>query len=136
MQKIILATINARHMHASLGLRYLLANMGDLQPQTEIREFTLESREIDIAEQLLAAAPAVIGLGVYIWNCTQSTRLVSLIKAISPQTIVVVGGPEVSHEWEAQRIVHEADFLVTGPADLTFHASAGRCWRVKCLGTG
>lgn len=125
MQKIILATINARHMHASLGLRYLLANMGDLQPQTEIREFTLESREIDIAEQLLAAAPAVIGLGVYIWNCTQSTRLVSLIKAISPQTIVVVGGPEVSHEWEAQRIVHEADFLVTGPADLTFPRLCG-----------
>ena len=67
MQKIILATINARHMHASLGLRYLLANMGDLQPQTEIREFTLESREIDIAEQLLDAAPAQQGFRQTPW---------------------------------------------------------------------
>lgn len=120
MPKIVLATINARHIHASLGLRCLLANMGELQSQTEIREFTLESRQIDIAEQLLAGRPSVIGLGVYIWNCEQSTRLVSLIKAVSPETILVVGGPEVSHEWEAQRIVREADYLITGPADLSF----------------
>ena len=120
MSKIVLATINARHIHASLGLRYLFANMGDLQGQTEIREFTLESWPIDIAEQLLAGTPSIIGLGVYIWNCEQSTRLVSLIKAVSPQTVLVVGGPEVSHEWEGQRIVQEADFLITGPADLTF----------------
>lgn len=120
MPKIVLATINARHIHASLGLRYLLANMGDLQPQTEIREFTLESWPIDIAEQLLVGRPDIIGLSIYIWNCEQSTRLVSLIKAVSPQTILVVGGPEVSHEWEEQRIVHEADYLITGPADLTF----------------
>ncbi|MCB1831163.1 MAG: B12-binding domain-containing radical SAM protein, partial [Gammaproteobacteria bacterium] len=84
MPKIVLATINARHIHASLGLRCLLANMGDLQSQTEIREFTLESRPVDIAEQLLAGRPAIIGLGIYIWNCEQSTRLVSLVKAVSP----------------------------------------------------
>ncbi|MCP5427768.1 MAG: DUF4080 domain-containing protein [Chromatiaceae bacterium] len=122
MPKIVLATINARHIHASLGLRCLLANMGDLQSQTEIREFTLESRPVDIAEQLLAGRPAIIGLGIYIWNCEQSTRLVSLVKAVSPETMLVIGGPEVSHEWETQRIVQEADYLVTGSADLSFAA--------------
>ena len=28
---ILLSTLNARYTHASLGLRYLQANMGDLQ---------------------------------------------------------------------------------------------------------
>ncbi len=122
MPKIVLATINARHIHASLGLRCLLANMGEHQAQTEIHEFTLETWPIDIAERLLAGNPSIVGLGVYIWNCEQSTRLVSLLKAIKPEIILVVGGPEVSHEWEQQRIVQEADYLVTGSADLSFSA--------------
>ena len=122
MPKIVLATINARYIHASLGLRCLLANMGDLQQHSRIVEFTLDNWQIDIAERLLAVRPAIIGLGVYIWNCEQSTRLVSLIKAVSPETTLVIGGPEVSHEWEGQRIVKEADYLITGPADLSFPA--------------
>ena len=28
---IVLATVNARYYHASLGLRYLLANLGELR---------------------------------------------------------------------------------------------------------
>ena len=36
MPRIVLATLNARYIHASLGLRYLLANMGELERETEI----------------------------------------------------------------------------------------------------
>jgi hypothetical protein len=36
---IVLCTLNAKYIHASLGLRYLLANMGDLQPKTTLCEF-------------------------------------------------------------------------------------------------
>ena len=34
---ILLSTLNARYTHASLGLRYLLANMGPLQAQTRLQ---------------------------------------------------------------------------------------------------
>ena len=40
---IVLTTLNAKYIHASLGLRYLLANMGDLRPLTVLREFTIAS---------------------------------------------------------------------------------------------
>jgi radical SAM superfamily enzyme YgiQ (UPF0313 family) len=122
MSGIILATLNARYLHASLGLRCLYANLGELRSQCTIREFTLESWPIDIAEQLLAERPRIIGLGVYIWNVEQSTRLVLLLKRISPQTRVVIGGPEVSHEWAGRKIYEAADYLVTGAADLSFAA--------------
>ncbi|MCB1859095.1 MAG: DUF4080 domain-containing protein [Gammaproteobacteria bacterium] len=120
MPQIILATLNARHLHPSLGLRYLAANMGELQGETTVMEFTLEPRAEDIAERLLLHHPKIIGLGVYIWNVEPVTRLVAVLKAVSPETVLVLGGPEVSHEWIEQACVKTVDYLITGQADLCF----------------
>lgn len=120
MPEIVLTTLNAKHIHASLGLRYLYANLGELQPRAVIREFTIDPWPIDVAEQLLADQPRIIGLGVYIWNAERCRQLVALLKQVSPETIVVLGGPEVSHEWQDQEIVALADYLITGQGDLAF----------------
>jgi radical SAM superfamily enzyme YgiQ (UPF0313 family) len=122
MSDVILATINARYAHAALGLRYLAANMGDMRGRTEIVEFVLGARAADMAEQLLAREPRIIGLGVYIWNVEESTRLVALLKAVAPEVVVVVGGPEVSYESDEQRICALADYVITGWGDLAFPA--------------
>mgnify|MGYP000621304569 CR=1 FL=1 len=47
MPAIVLATINARYIHASLGLRWLKANLAGLAAETQILEFTLEDRWLD-----------------------------------------------------------------------------------------
>lgn len=120
MADILLTTLNARYSHASLGLRYLLANMGPLESRTQLLEFTIKQRPIDIAEQLLAHDPRIIGLGVYIWNARESEELVAILKQVRPDIIVVLGGPEVSYEQEAQRIVALADYLIPGQADRAF----------------
>lgn len=120
MNPILLATINAQYIHASLGLRYLLANLGEFRPQAKLAEFKLEQRPIDIVESLLAHDPKIIGLGVYIWNVVQTTEVVAMLKAVRPDVLVVLGGPEVSYECEEQRIVELADYVVTGQADLAF----------------
>ncbi len=77
---IILSTLNARYAHASLGLRYLLANMGDLQDQTQLQEFVIGAKTTDIVEKLLAQQPRIIGFGVYIWNVEETTRVVAMLK--------------------------------------------------------
>jgi radical SAM superfamily enzyme YgiQ (UPF0313 family) len=122
MSTVILSTINARYVHAALGLRYLAANMGELHAQTRIIEFVLGARAADMAEQLLALRPRVIGLGVYIWNIEETTRLVALLKSIAPDVVLILGGPEVSYETESQRICALADYVVTGWGDLAFPA--------------
>jgi radical SAM superfamily enzyme YgiQ (UPF0313 family) len=122
MPEVILSTINARYAHAALGLRYLAANMGELRASTQIVEFVLGARAADMAEQLLAQSPRVIGLGVYIWNVEESTRLVALLKTVAPEVAVVIGGPEVSYETDSQRICELADYVVTGWGDLAFAA--------------
>jgi len=126
MHRIVLSTINARYAHASLGLRCLAANMGELRAETCIVEFVLGARAAEMAEQLLAHRPRVIGLGVYIWNVEETTRLVALLKTVAPEVVVVVGGPEVSYESDAQRVCALADHVVTGWGDLAFTALCHR----------
>ena len=58
---ILLAALNARYAHASFGLRYLLANMGDLAPRTELVEFVANSPAEQTLQSLLAATPAFWG---------------------------------------------------------------------------
>ena len=118
--QIILSTLNARYIHASLGLRYLLGNMGNLRDQTQLIEFIINSRPIDIVETLLQNKPEIIGFGVYIWNAEETLQVVKLIKKISPETIIILGGPEVTYEVEQQEICTLADYVITGQADITF----------------
>jgi radical SAM superfamily enzyme YgiQ (UPF0313 family) len=122
---IVLATLNAKYIHASLGLRYLLANMArhggaGLREQTVLREFTIARKPQEIVDELLALNPAIIGFGVYIWNVTQTCEVVRLLKSARPEIRIVLGGPEVSHELEQQKIVALADYVVTGWGDVSF----------------
>lgn len=120
MPDIVLTTLNAKYAHSAFGLRYLLANLGELQARATIAEFEISQRPVDILEVLLAQNPRIVGLGVYIWNIEPATRLVGDLKRIRPDITVILGGPEVSYETEGQPIVELADYVITGEADLTF----------------
>lgn len=120
MPDIVLATLNAKFIHSAFGLRYLLANLGPLQARAKLAEFDINQRPLDIAEALLAHAPNIIGLGIYIWNVTPATELVTLLKRIRPDVRIILGGPEVSYETEGQAITQLADYVITGEADLKF----------------
>jgi radical SAM superfamily enzyme YgiQ (UPF0313 family) len=118
MPEILLATLNARYLHASFGLRCLRANLGDLKPRSSLAEFTINQHPVEIAAAILAQQPRILGLGVYIWNVAVSTGLVALLKRIRPELTVILGGPEVSYECDRQEIVRLADHVITGEADL------------------
>jgi len=144
MPDIVLTTLNAKFIHAAFGLRYLFANLGDLQPRAVIAEFDINLRPLDIAEALLAQlerrAPSrldessaklagtvpgapptrIIGFGIYIWNVAETTEVIAAIKRVRPEIKIILGGPEVSYETEGQKIVELADHVITGEADLKF----------------
>jgi len=119
--RIVLATLNARYFHTSFGLRYLYANLKELQEYCEIQEFIIQTRAIDIVEQILASKPDIVGFGVYIWNIVETTDVVNLLKVIAPEIKIILGGPEVSYETQQQAIVDCADYVLTGPADISFY---------------
>src|SRR5579864_1308893 len=120
MADILLTTFNARYAHAAFGLRYLLANMGDLADRTELVECVASAPATEALDAILERNPKIVGIAVYIWNVAAASRLVADLKRARPQLTVVIGGPEVSYELDDQEIVREADYVVTGEADLAF----------------
>ncbi len=117
---ILLCTINARYNHASLGLRYLRANLGALRDRSQMMEFTLQKSSSDMLEAILAASPKIVGFGIYIWNTRETLSLIQHLKLVRPDITVIIGGPEVSHEWEEQAVFALCDYLITGAADQAF----------------
>ncbi len=120
MPDIVLATLNAKYIHSSFGLRCLMANLGGLRERAVLREFVIQQQPLEIVEAVLAEDPKIVGFGVYIWNVTQTTTVVALLKRLRPDLVVIVGGPEVSHETESQEITALANHVITGEADIKF----------------
>lgn len=119
--KILLVGINSTYQHTSLGLRYLLANMKKLKHLTEILEFTIQKNCYDIVEGILQKNPTIVGFGIYIWNIELCLEVVRSLKKIAPSIKIVIGGPEVSYEYETQEIFKYTDHLICGEADFQFY---------------
>ncbi len=118
--KIILTTLNSRFTHSAIGLRYLYANMNELQNSTQILEFSINDAIQTIAEKLLFNAPDIIGIGVYIWNVSEVAELIHIIKKVSPNTKIILGGPEVTYE-PFRVNLDDADYIIQGEGDTAFY---------------
>jgi radical SAM superfamily enzyme YgiQ (UPF0313 family) len=120
MTSILLTTLNARYAHTALGLRYLYSNLGELQDSAKILEYTINEQVQSIAENLLEHAPRIIGIGVYIWNAAETAQLIEILKKVSPETIIVLGGPEAGHL--PHRVNFErADYIISGEGEVAFY---------------
>ncbi len=120
MKKIILATVNARYIHTSIGLRYLYANLSELKGHSAILEFIKSDKIEDMAEAILKENPKIIGLSVYIWNAVEIERLVQLLKKVAPEKTIILGGPEVSY-FPFRLNFDSADFIIQGEGDILFY---------------
>ena len=83
MAEIVLATLNAKWIHSSFGLRCLRANLGELRARSVLREFDLQQRPADVAEAILAEQPSIVGLGVYVWNAAATAQVVAVLKRVA-----------------------------------------------------
>lgn len=118
---ILLCTLNSTYQHSSFGLRYLYANLGELQSRCQILESTIKETPRNFVEKILKLNPRIVGLSVYIWNTLETLETIMILKKISPKTVIVLGGPEISHETETQeQHLKWADYIIKGEADFAF----------------
>ncbi|WP_026842676.1 B12-binding domain-containing radical SAM protein [Citrifermentans bremense] len=96
--KILLSTLHAKYVHASLALPYLASACTDL-PGSEFRilELTVNEQQDRLLGKLFAEAPDVLLFSCYIWNTDLTLKLASDLKQLLPGTFIVLGGPEVSY---------------------------------------
>ena len=100
---IVLATLNAKYAHAAFGLRYLLANMGELREQTRNVAHSLRSLGVtpgarvaaylpNVPEALVAMA-ATTGIGALWSSCSPDFGVSSVLdrfRQIEPTVLLVV----------------------------------------------
>ncbi|MEI7851203.1 MAG: DUF4080 domain-containing protein [Kiritimatiellales bacterium] len=114
---IVFSTFNARYSHTALALRCLRANLGNLHDRSIIVEFDNSLAPQAAAEKLLAHDPKIVLFSVYIWNLTVTAETAAILRTIRPDLKIVIGGPEVSYEYEELALFRTADHLICGEGE-------------------
>ncbi|MBO4714595.1 MAG: cobalamin-dependent protein, partial [Verrucomicrobia bacterium] len=120
MIDILLAAINAKYIHSALGQRCIQANLGSLKDRSDLVEFDIRRRASEIAEQIISRAPRILSFGVYVWNVEIVTEVVQLIRAVAPEIILLLGGPEVSFPDDLPPVADLADYVICGEGEITY----------------
>ncbi|HEY3309107.1 MAG TPA: DUF4080 domain-containing protein [Desulfuromonadaceae bacterium] len=120
--KILFTTLHAKYSHASLALPCLAAFCHDLPGlQMVIREWTVHEPSEQLLRQVIAEQADLVAFSCYIWNIEKTLRIASDIKKISPNTLIVLGGPEASFGvFELMHDNPEIDFIIKGEGEKCF----------------
>ena len=101
LRSIGLVTLNAKYIHSSLSLRYLRNAARDAgHKNVWIKEFVINQPVWKIASEIQKLKPDILGIGIYIWNRSQSFELIERLQKQNPSLKIAIGGPEVSFETE------------------------------------
>jgi anaerobic magnesium-protoporphyrin IX monomethyl ester cyclase len=128
MKKAVLSTLNAKYIHTNLAIRNLKA-FSEPDYLVELSEYTIKDPLMNIVSDLYTKNADVIGFSCYIWNIEETIAVVKMLKKISPETVIIFGGPEVSYDvpYWLERLP-EVDFFVIGEGEETFKTLLGQIY--------
>lgn len=119
--KILLTAVNAKFIHSSLAIRSLKKYAYCYSDNIFLKEFTINQDTNFILDEIYKEKPDVLGFSCYIWNMGVISELIENVKKILPDTVIILGGPEVSYE--AEEVLFEnksADIIIRGEGEVTF----------------
>lgn len=122
LPKIGIVAINAKYIHASLAPWCLLAGT-QAYTTTPHQAIVIEGtiNQPDLLDKLTKDEYALLGIGCYIWNIELVKKLLPELRKQHPNTVIVLGGPEVSyHPSEVLRACPDADYILGGEGERTF----------------
>ena len=103
--KILLTTLNSKFIHTNLA----------------IREYTINNDLDYILKDIYKNDYDVILFSTYIWNVLDIVKLCENIKKVKPNTIIGLGGPEVTYDSEnAMEKYPFVDYILCGEGELVF----------------
>lgn len=117
--KVLLTTLNAKYIHINLAIR-LLYELNQEREGLAWKEFTIKEDRGEIAD--FCKDFDVVAFSCYIWNITQTLDVAQKIKAHRPETKILLGGPEVSYDWQDVIVRPEVDYIITGEGETPFRA--------------
>ncbi|ETT85656.1 B12-binding domain-containing radical SAM protein [Viridibacillus sp. FSL R5-0477] len=117
---IVLATLNAKYIHTNIALRYL-KSFATPEFDPIISEYTIKDPSFNIVSDIYQKKPDIVGFSCYIWNIEETIRVIRMLKKVSPNTKIILGGPEVSydvHDW--LRRLNDVDYIIMGEGEYSF----------------
>lgn len=119
MPKILLTTLNSKYIHLNLAIR-ILYDLNKDNADLDWIEFTIKTKTEEVIEH--CGKYDIVCFSCYIWNITETLAVCELIKKHYPNIKILLGGPEVSYEWEDVIAKPYIDYLLIGEGEVPFEA--------------
>jgi anaerobic magnesium-protoporphyrin IX monomethyl ester cyclase len=115
--QVLLSTLNAKYIHMNLAIR-LLYELNKKHEGLAWKEFTIKEDKDEIAA--FCNKYDVIAFSCYIWNITPTLEVIKKIKALNPTCKILLGGPEVSYDWQNVIALDTVDYIIVGEGETAF----------------
>ncbi|NWJ48293.1 MAG: B12-binding domain-containing radical SAM protein [Chloroflexi bacterium] len=116
---------NNRLNNLPLALGYLKASAESAAlPSVQVQILRREAQNLGgdayLLDAILSEVPDLVGFSLYSWNSSRVLELARRIKEVSPETMLLVGGPEVNHDNPFILTEPSLDFLIFGEGETAF----------------
>ncbi|GBL35195.1 hypothetical protein EMGBS15_07900 [Filimonas sp.] len=115
--KVLLTTLNSKYIHSNLAVR-ILYSLNRSYEGLDWKEFTIKEPQDEVAAY--CAGYEVVAFSCYIWNITQTLQVAEKIKQLNPSVKIMLGGPEVSYEWQEVIALSCVDYIIIGEGEIPF----------------
>ena len=113
----LLTTLNAKYIHLNLAIR-LLFELNKTDERLSWKEFTIKENTEAIAEA--CGSYEVVCFSCYIWNIRQTLAVAKELKTNHPHIKILLGGPEVTYDWQSLIFSPYIDYIITGEGEIPF----------------
>jgi len=127
-KKALVAAINSKYIHSNPAVYSLAAYYKATRGEPDnaawevcVKEFSVNDAADNILQGIAAEKPDLLAFSVYVWNVETVKRLLSDVRAVLPDTMILLGGPEVSFGTEHCALDGALfDFVAEGEGELCF----------------
>ncbi len=122
--RLTLSGLASQYIHMPLAPFCLkkAVDESDLPVTSTICDLNINDTQEDLLARIMATDPDVLGLSLYIWNRSCAARLLRRVKALNPEIIIIVGGPEATFSVEETFREMPVDYLLRGAGEASLPA--------------
>ena len=115
--RLLLTTLNAKYIHTNLAIR-ILYELNKEHEGLSWKEFTINEDREKVTKE--CAQYDIVAFSCYIWNITQTLEVAAMIKAKCPSVKILLGGPEVSYEYNDIISLESVDYIIAREGETPF----------------
>ncbi len=114
----LLITLNSKFTHTSLALR----SLRQMTPgKVQLLECTVNQPKEEILRQILSFPAKIYAFSIYIFNVALTRQVISDLRTMRPDALILCGGPEVTYDCEDfLRQNPDVDGIMRGEGEETF----------------